>query len=62
MSFAEDGERFSSWFLLPKTRGELDQRAECHRRFAEWSHGLLGRSPDHVPAFVGGAGMPINAR
>ena len=57
MSFAEDGERFTSWFLLPKTRGELDQRAECHRRFAEWSHGLLGRSPDHVPAFVGGMAM-----
>lgn len=57
MSFAENGERFTSWFLLPKSRGELEQRAECHRRVAEWSHGLLGRSPDHVPAFIGGMAM-----
>jgi 4-hydroxyphenylacetate 3-monooxygenase len=57
MSFAEDGERFTSWFLLPKSRGDLEQRAECHRRVAEWSHGLLGRSPDHVPAFIGGMAM-----
>jgi 4-hydroxyphenylacetate 3-monooxygenase len=57
MSFAEDGERFTSWFLLPKSRADLEQRAECHRRVAEWSHGLLGRSPDHVPAFIGGMAM-----
>ncbi len=57
MSFAEDGERFTSWFLLPKSRRDLDQRAECHRRVAEWSYGLLGRSPDHVPAFVAGMAM-----
>ena len=57
MSFAEDGERFTSWFLLPKSRQDLEQRAECHRRVAEWSYGLLGRSPDHVPAFVGGMAM-----
>jgi 4-hydroxyphenylacetate 3-monooxygenase len=57
MSFVENDERFSSWFLLPKSRGDLEQRAECHRRLAEWSHGLLGRSPDHVPAFIGGMVM-----
>jgi len=57
MSFSEHGERFTSWFLLPRSRGDLDRRAECHRRVAEWSHGLLGRSPDHVPAFVGGMAM-----
>ena len=57
MSFAENGERFTSWFLLPRTRAELEQRAECHRRVAEWSYGLLGRSADHVPAFIGGMAM-----
>ena len=57
MSFSEHEERFTSWFLLPRSRGDLDRRAECHRRVAEWSHGLLGRSPDHVPAFVGGMAM-----
>ena len=57
MSFVEDGERSTSWFLLPKSRKDLEQRAECHRRVAEWSYGLLGRSPDHVPAFIGGMAM-----
>ncbi|AMN40165.1 4-hydroxyphenylacetate 3-hydroxylase family protein [Rhodoplanes sp. Z2-YC6860] len=57
MTFTEDGKRCSSWFLLPRSRQDLDKRAECHRRLAEWSYGLLGRSPDHVPAFVGGMAM-----
>src|SRR5689334_2774118 len=57
MSFEEKGERFSSWFLLPRSRNELEKRAECHARIAEWSYGLLGRSPDHVAAFVGGMAM-----
>jgi 4-hydroxyphenylacetate 3-monooxygenase len=54
MSFEEDGERFSTWFLLPKTRDDLEKRAETHRRIASWTHGLLGRSPDHVASFVTG--------
>lgn len=54
MSFEEDGERFSSWFLLPKSREDLEKRYETHRRLASWTHGLLGRSPDHVASFVTG--------
>jgi 4-hydroxyphenylacetate 3-monooxygenase len=57
MSFEEDGERYSSWFLMPKTRADLEKRMETHRRIAEWSHGLLGRSPDHVASFVTGLAM-----
>ena len=57
MSFTEDGDRFASWFIIPKSRQDLEQRAEGHRRVAEWSYGLLGRSPDHVPAFIGGMAM-----
>jgi 4-hydroxyphenylacetate 3-monooxygenase len=57
MSFAEGDQRYSSWFLLPKSLDDLERRAECHRRVAEWSHGLLGRSPDHVTAFIGGMTM-----
>jgi 4-hydroxyphenylacetate 3-monooxygenase len=57
MSFEEDGERFSSWFLMPRTVEDLQRRMETHRRVAEWSHGLLGRSPDHVASFVTGLAM-----
>ena len=57
MSFEENGERYSSYFLMPKTREDLVKRMETHRRIAEWSHGLLGRSPDHVASFVTGLAM-----
>ncbi len=57
LSFEEDGERFSIWFLKSKTRDDLRKRAEGHRRIAEWSYGLLGRSPDHVASFITGLAM-----
>lgn len=57
MSYAEDGERYSSWYLLAKTTDDLAQRAETHRRVARWSYGLMGRSPDHVSTFVTGMRM-----
>ncbi len=57
MSFDEDGDSFSSWFLMPKTVEDLEKRYETHRRIAEWTHGLLGRSPDHVASFVTGLAM-----
>lgn len=54
MSYEEDGERYSTWFLMPKNQEDLKKRMETHRRIASWSHGLLGRSPDHVASFVSG--------
>ena len=57
MSFEEDGERYSSWFLMPRTKDDLRKRMETHRRIASWTHGLLGRSPDHVASFVAGLAM-----
>jgi 4-hydroxyphenylacetate 3-monooxygenase len=58
MSFEEDGERFSLWFLRAKTRQDLERRTALHRAIARMSHGLWGRSPDHVSAFV--TGMSTN--
>lgn len=57
MSFEVNGEKSSIWFLQPKTKEDLRRRAEGHRRLAQWSHGLLGRSPDHVASFVAGLAM-----
>ena len=57
MSYEENGERFSSWFMMAKTRDDLVKRTETHRRIAAWSCGLLGRSPDHVASFVTGLAM-----
>lgn len=59
LSFEEDGERYSSYYLRARTREDLEKRTLLHRRIARMSHGLLGRSPDHVSSFV--TGMATNA-
>ncbi|MDH5352744.1 MAG: hypothetical protein OEX78_18215, partial [Betaproteobacteria bacterium] len=53
-SFEEDGERYSAYFLRARTRQDLEKRTRLHRAIADLSHGLLGRSPDHVSSFVTG--------
>ena len=56
-SYAEGRERYSAYFLQAKTREDLAKRTRLHRAIAEMSHGLLGRSPDHVSSFVTGMAM-----
>src|SRR5687768_9894569 len=56
-SFEEKGEKFSAYFLRAKTREDLEKRMKLHRAIANMSHGLLGRSPDHVSSFVTGMAM-----
>lgn len=56
-SYEEDGERFTGWYLLPRDRDGLRKRTETHRRVANWTYGLLGRSPDHVASFLAGLAM-----
>ena len=58
-SFEEKGERFSAYFLRAKTTEDLCKRNSIHKAIAKMSHGLLGRSPDHVSSFV--TGMAMNA-
>jgi 4-hydroxyphenylacetate 3-monooxygenase len=58
-SFEEKGERFSSYFRRARSKEDLLKRTELHRAIASMSHGLLGRSPDHVSSFV--TGMAMNA-
>src|SRR5437870_224024 len=58
-SFEEKGERFSAYFLRAKTSEDLLKRKNLHKAIADMSHGLLGRTPDHVSSFV--TGMAMNA-
>ena len=58
-SFEEDGERYSDYFLRARSREDLLKRKAIHEKIARMSHGLLGRSPDHVASFV--TGMAMNA-
>ena len=57
MSFEECGERYSIYFLMPKTREDLARRSRGHRMIAELTYGMFGRSPDHVASFVTGMAM-----
>jgi len=57
MCFEEDGEWYSNWYLVPRSQDDLRRRAEAHRRIARLSHGLLGRSMDHVASYMSGLRM-----
>jgi 4-hydroxyphenylacetate 3-monooxygenase len=54
MSFEEGGEHYSFYFKRPRTMEDLVFRKNGHRLLADFSYGLLGRSPDHVASFVTG--------
>ena len=56
-SFKEGGERFSSYFLQARTKQDLERRYATHKRIADLSYGMLGRSPDHVTSFVTGMSL-----
>src|SRR4051795_8774148 len=56
-SYADGKERYSSYFLRARTQEDLVKRTKLHRAIAAMSHGLLGRSPDHVSSFVTGMAM-----
>ena len=48
MSYEEEGGRHSVYFLRPRTRDDLQRRMLAHRRIADLTFGMFGRSPDHV--------------
>lgn len=52
----DDGENepYSTYFLIPRTKGDLEARARCHQRMADRACGLLGRAPDHVASLITG--------
>ena len=58
LSFEEHGERYSMWFLKARNREDLRKRSLAHKKIADVSSGLFGRSPDHVASFV--TGMSTN--
>jgi 4-hydroxyphenylacetate 3-monooxygenase len=60
-SFEEDGQLCSAYFLRARSKEDLLRRTKIHRRIAELSYGLLGRSPDHVASFVTGMSMKADA-
>jgi 4-hydroxyphenylacetate 3-monooxygenase len=60
MTYEEDGGRHSIYFLRPRTREDLQRRMIGHRRIADHTLGMFGRSPDHVASFVTGMTMKLD--
>jgi len=52
LSFVENGERCSMYFLQARTQEDLRRRTRAHRMIADLTHGLFGRSPDHFASSV----------
>ena len=50
MSFDDGGERYSIYYLQPRSQEDLRRRNRAHRRIADFCFGLMGRTPD---AFAG---------
>ena len=61
MSYEEDGGRHSIYFLRAKTRDDLQRRSNAHKKIADLTFGMFGRSPDHVASFVTGMAMKPDA-
>jgi 4-hydroxyphenylacetate 3-monooxygenase len=57
MTYEEDGGRHAIYFLRTRSRRDLERRMRGHQRIAELTHGMFGRSPDHVASFVTGMAM-----
>jgi 4-hydroxyphenylacetate 3-monooxygenase len=57
MSFSEGDGSYSMYYLQARNPQDLRRRMRAHRLIAEMTHGLLGRSPDHVASFVTGPAM-----
>ena len=57
LTYEEDGGRHSIYFLRAKSRDDLQRRMIGHKRIADFTYGMFGRSPDHVASFVAGMAM-----
>jgi 4-hydroxyphenylacetate 3-monooxygenase len=44
----ESGERVGTSFMQPRTKDDLLKRGRAMRTWAEYSHGMMGRTPDYL--------------
>lgn len=56
-SFEENGERYPMYYLQPRSQDDLRRRNRVHRAIAQFSYGLMGRTPDAVAGNITGLSM-----
>lgn len=61
LSYEEGGARHSTYFLQPRSKDDLLKRTAAHRAIAEFSYGILGRSPDTASSMITGLAMKPEA-
>ncbi|HTR83481.1 MAG TPA: 4-hydroxyphenylacetate 3-hydroxylase N-terminal domain-containing protein [Reyranella sp.] len=60
MADPETGEKIAVSHMVPKSREDLQRRHKALRRVAEYSVGLMGRTPDYMNVtYAGFAGSPV---
>ena len=52
VTFEENGERFATSFLIPKSKDDVLARGASFYEWATWSNGMFGRTPDYKNASV----------
>jgi len=57
MSYEENGERYSTHFLMARDRDDLQRRTRAHKVIGDLTQGMFGRSPDHTASFLTGLAM-----
>lgn len=48
MTYEENGVRYGTTFLVPRTKEDLVKRRKAMKRWADWTGGMMGRSPDYL--------------
>jgi 4-hydroxyphenylacetate 3-monooxygenase len=48
MTYVEDGVRYGNSFLVPRTQEDLAKRRIAMKRWADFSGGMMGRTPDYM--------------
>jgi 4-hydroxyphenylacetate 3-monooxygenase len=57
LTFEADGQRHSAYYLQARSRGDLEKRMVAHKRIADMTFGMFGRSPDYFASFVTGMSL-----
>ncbi|MGA9009643.1 MAG: 4-hydroxyphenylacetate 3-hydroxylase N-terminal domain-containing protein [Xanthobacteraceae bacterium] len=54
LSFEEGGDRYSIYYLKPRSQSDLRRRTAGHKAIADHTSGMMGRTPDHVAGMITG--------
>lgn len=50
ITFEEDGNRYATSYLIPKSQADIVRRGNSYYEWARWSNGMFGRTPDYKNA------------